>query len=203
MARRSDHSREEIREMALGAAEEIIAREGYGALTARRLAGAIGYTVGTLYLVFKNLDDLILQVNARSLEELYEHLTAATVDSSPGVERTLALAHAYLAFAREQRHRFRLIFQLRVAEQGDPPDWYVARVGRLFAPVEEAIAPLAAGADADEIAQHARTLWSGVHGIVVLALMGGTTVVQAESVEAMIDALVENYLVGLSHRRDA
>ncbi|MFC1797586.1 helix-turn-helix domain-containing protein [Pseudomonadota bacterium] len=31
---------------------------GYEGLSARKVAAAIGYTVGTLYLVFENLDDL-------------------------------------------------------------------------------------------------------------------------------------------------
>ena len=59
MARRSDHSREELREMALAATEEIIDQQGLAGLTARKVAAGIGYTVGTLYLVFRNLDDLI------------------------------------------------------------------------------------------------------------------------------------------------
>lgn len=38
--------------MALEAARRIVREEGLGALTARRVAGAIGYSPGTLYLVF-------------------------------------------------------------------------------------------------------------------------------------------------------
>lgn len=71
MARRSDHSRDELREMALTAAEQIVLENGYESLSARKVASAIGYTVGTLYLVFENLDDLVLQVNARTLDRLH------------------------------------------------------------------------------------------------------------------------------------
>ncbi len=76
MARRSDHSREEIKELALNATEEIVAEAGFQALSARKVASAIGYTVGTIYLVFKNLDDLIMQVNARTLETLFKEVSA-------------------------------------------------------------------------------------------------------------------------------
>ena len=75
MARRSDHSREEIKELALNATEEIVAEAGFQALSARKVASAIGYTVGTIYLVFKNLDDLIMQVNARTLETLFKEVS--------------------------------------------------------------------------------------------------------------------------------
>ena len=76
MARRSDHSREEIKEMALVAAEKMILANGKDGLSARKVAQEIGYTVGTLYLVFKNLDELILHVNGRTLDRLFEKMTA-------------------------------------------------------------------------------------------------------------------------------
>ena len=70
MARRSEHSKEEIRDMALAAAQDIVKAEGLAGLSARKIAKKIGYTVGTLYLVFKNQDDLILTINARTLDAL-------------------------------------------------------------------------------------------------------------------------------------
>ena len=54
MARRSDHTREEIREMALVATEQIVSVAGFSALSARKIAKKIGYTVGSLYLLFDN-----------------------------------------------------------------------------------------------------------------------------------------------------
>ena len=44
--------------MAMAAAREIAEKEGLRGLTARRIAREIGYTVGTLYNLFDNLDDL-------------------------------------------------------------------------------------------------------------------------------------------------
>ena len=71
MARRSEHSKEQIRDMALEAAETIVATDGLAGLSARKIAKQIGYTVGTLYLVFRNLDDLVLHVNARTLDAMF------------------------------------------------------------------------------------------------------------------------------------
>lgn len=67
MARRSDHSREEIKEMALTAALTILEEEGARGLTARKVATAIGYTVGTLYLVFKNQQEMVSQTQCGKL----------------------------------------------------------------------------------------------------------------------------------------
>ena len=58
MARRSDHSRDELYELALVAARRIIEDGGYRALTARKVADHMGYSPGTLYNVFAGLDDV-------------------------------------------------------------------------------------------------------------------------------------------------
>ena len=79
MARRSDHSREELYVMALAAAREIAEKDGLRGLKARRISREIGYTVGTLYNVFSNLDDLIIHLKLRlipvSLDVTYRRST--------------------------------------------------------------------------------------------------------------------------------
>jgi AcrR family transcriptional regulator len=196
MARRSDHSREEIHEMALQAAETILTEEGFAALSARRIAAAMGYTVGTLYLVFKNLDDLILQLNGRTLDELYNHLSRVGGGHGPGLAGSRALGAAYLGFATENKHRFSMIFEHRMPSIDDLPDWYLEKIGRMFSLVEQNLRPLADERSEQEIALAARALWSGVHGIVILARTGRLKVIGGGSVEEMIDSLVLNYLEG-------
>ena len=53
MGRRSDHSRDELLGLALDVAEKVVAQEGIGALTARRISKEIGYSVGTIYNLFE------------------------------------------------------------------------------------------------------------------------------------------------------
>ena len=72
MGRRSDHSREDLRVLTLEAARRLLCAHGLEGLTARRVAAEIGYTPGTLYNIFENLDDLILHVTAGALDGLGE-----------------------------------------------------------------------------------------------------------------------------------
>ena len=51
MGRRNQHSREEQRTMALDAAEALVAAEGLAGFSMRKVAQAMGYTVGNLYLL--------------------------------------------------------------------------------------------------------------------------------------------------------
>ena len=196
MARRSDHSREEIREMALSAAEEIITTQGYQMLSARKVAGAIGYTVGTLYLVFENLDDLLLQVNGRTLDRLHQQIMRDQERSTGAEERLLQLGHSYIQFADSEPDAWKTIFEHRLSDDHEAPDWYREKVARMFALVEERLSQLPVERNPQQIAEAARAIWGGVHGICILAINQTLGVAGVESVQSITQLLMSNFLKG-------
>ena len=198
MGRRSDHSREEIREMALAIAERIVRREGYAGLSARKVAKPMGYTVGTLYLVFKNLDELILHVNARTLDSLYATTTQAFEKAQDPHERVIAIASAYIDFATKNTRRWSMLFEHRHSQGEQRPPWYDQKVARSLALVERALMPLAQHRSANEIKQAAHTLWGGVHGICILALSQNLDTADLNSARVLVESLVDNYLRGFT-----
>jgi len=198
MARRSDHSRDELREMTLTAAEQIVVEQGYEGLSARKVAAAIGYTVGTLYLVFENLDDLILHINARTLDRLHARMTELQANAGDASDYLLQLGETYIAFADEDPHRWAMVFEHRFSENRSVPEWYQEKIARMFAMVEEGLEPLAKDHTRQEITQAARALWGGVHGICILALTDNLGVVGVESVQGLTQSLISNYLKGFT-----
>jgi AcrR family transcriptional regulator len=196
MGRRSDHTRDELRAMLLAAAEETIREEGFRAVTARALAKQIGYSVGTVYNLFESLDDLILEVNGRTLDALHESLTTGATGEN--VEETLrGFARAYVTFATENRHKWNALFEHSMAPGGAVSDGYLRKVNRLFELVEAALAPLFADADTKGRRKSALILWSSLHGICSLALAGKLDLVAVQGISEMADSLVETYLAGL------
>ncbi len=200
MARRSDHSRDEIREMALSAAEAIIDDHGYASFSARKVASAIGYTVGTLYLVFHNLDDLMLQLNGRTLDALYARLTEAVGRCEDGAAGVLALGHGYLEFATRHPQRWGAVFEHNLPAGDQIPEWFLAKVARSFGLVEGELRRLAPDRSQTEIAKAARALWSGVHGVCILGLTERLGIFGAGSLDELVESLIVNYLNGFSHR---
>jgi AcrR family transcriptional regulator len=198
MARRSEHSRDELREMALAAAESIVVDQGFEGLSARKVASAIGYTVGTLYLVFENIDDLVLQVNARTLDRLYERMDRTRADARDARDCLLQLGEVYIRFADEDSHRWAMIFEHRMAEGRELPGWYQEKISRVFAMVEEALQPLAGQRSAREVERAARVIWGGVHGICILALGDRLGVAGVNSVQELTESLISNYLAGFT-----
>ena len=198
MARRSDHSREELREMAITAAEQIVVEQGYEGLSARKVATAIGYTVGTLYLVFENLDDLILHINARTLDRLHARMNESQLHCNDASDCLLQLGQVYIRFADEDPHRWAMVFEHRLTDDQAAPAWYQEKITRMFALVEEGLEPLAGGHTRDEITQASRALWGGVHGICILALAGNLGIAGVESVQDLTKTLITNYLSGFT-----
>jgi AcrR family transcriptional regulator len=168
VARRNDHSRDELRRMSLEAAEDILTREGAHALSVRRIAQSIGYSHGTLYLVFRNLDGLLLELNARTLDDLaaaLEHAAGAQPDARARLD---ALAGAYLRFAREHSARWRLVFEHRLPGGEPVPEVLAQRIARGYRTLHQALADV--GAAARDRAELGAALWAAIHGVCVLAL---------------------------------
>jgi len=204
MARRSDHSKEEITEMILLAAEKIVDAQAYTGLSARKIAAEIGYTVGTLYLVFKNQDELTLTVNARTLDKLYAHLETSVENCDSPQSCVIIMGRAYIEFAKAYPNRWNMIFEHKIPDEALIPIWYESRVEQIFELIEQQLAPLMTNQTDQKLAQVARTLWCGVHGICVLAMTKKLRILGAgvdsggsSTVEILTDSLINNFLAGL------
>ena len=194
LARRADHSREELRDLALAAAQELTARHGLSALTARHVAKKIGYSTGTLYNVFENFTDLAIQMNGQTLDTLYQCVTAGKIEGNPEA-RLKILAHRYIAFTTEHANLWSVIFEPSLPRGDLLPAWYHDKMRRLLALVDTALLPLfGAGQDAAR-QQSVQILWSSLHGI--CSLVNVRMLVTPQAALAMADTLIEVYVAGL------
>lgn len=190
MARRSDHTPEELAALAVDKALEIIDEKGPEGFSARGVAALMGYTVGTLYHVFGDLDGLRLRLNARILDAWHAELVKSLGRTAEDPLRHLA--GAYIGFARRRRNRWLALFEQRTGKPAPLPPWYAEKMARLFALVEAALPP-----EDPHRARSAKVLWAGLHGICVLSLSGKLDAVGSDKPEVLADALLESYLRGI------
>lgn len=195
MGRRNEHTREELREIALQAAEQLVAAHGLAGLSTRKIVARIGYTVGSLYLIFRNLDDLIAQMNERTLDALQERLQTAAAGHPPAVALR-ALAQAYIAFALAETHRWLALYQHRMPEGQSVPESFVGKVEQMFDLVQKELALLGPRRSPADNALAARALWSGVHGICILGLDRKLETVGGRSIQEVTGSLLDHYLAG-------
>jgi AcrR family transcriptional regulator len=193
MARRADHTREELTELAVLAGLESIKKEGFSNFSARKVAIDIGYTVGTLYNVFGSYDGLIWHINARTLDEWFTVMQTA-LEKAKTKNKLHVLAHAYIEYGRTHYQQWVALFEHHTA--GELPEWYMAKMERLFHLVEEALLPLLNN-NKKKTKEASRVLWAGIHGICILSFSGKLDLLQADSAETLTISFIDNYLAGL------
>jgi AcrR family transcriptional regulator len=196
MARRSDHAPEELKRLALESARAIVMEEGLRGLTVRRVAERIGYAPGTLYNLFANLDDLIVQLNAATLDALAVVLVeAARAELAARPER---LVEAYFDFVESRPRLWSLLFEHRLPEGEDLPDWYRPKLAALLGLVAEALGPLMPDQTREARQAATVTMWAGLHGISTLAVTSKLTLVAETEPRALGLLLVRRMLGGES-----
>lgn len=98
------------------AAMRVIARKGMAAATMQEIADEAGVAKGTIYLYFRDRDELVEKTFDTAITQLIAKVEQA-MDSEPTLEKKIRAAmSAKLAFFRENREFFRLYASLRFPE---------------------------------------------------------------------------------------
>ncbi|MEM8838459.1 MAG: TetR/AcrR family transcriptional regulator [Pseudomonadota bacterium] len=194
MARRSDHTREELRRLVLDASRKIVEKEGFRGLRARQIARDIGYTIGTLYNIFEDLDDLVMHMNGETLDALYDTCSDLELTGDPIADLD-RLAHNYLEFTQSHAKLWNAVFEHKLPEDRPVPDWFSEKVSMLLAVIERAIAPLFAKEDPEALHQHARILWMSLFGMTSLESTG--RLLEGETSMILARTLIRTYVDGL------
>jgi AcrR family transcriptional regulator len=93
------------------ASYELIAKRGGENFTLAQACRLAGVTTAAPYKHFKDRDEILGLVAARGLEEMTTRFVAAVEAAGPGTPATIAaIGHAYVRFAIENQHLFRLMF---------------------------------------------------------------------------------------------
>lgn len=106
---RKRRQKQPLRERILDAARLIVTRDGFAALSMRKIADAIGYAPATLYLHFDSRDEIVRALCAEGYAQLLERFAPLATIADP-TERLKTLCRAYVAFGIEHPQSYRLIF---------------------------------------------------------------------------------------------
>src|ERR1700738_1039499 len=91
----------------LDAARAIVGRDGFDALSMRKIAEVVGYSPASLYLHFAGRDAIAHALCVEGHAQLIESLHAHDSVAEP-IERLKAIAHAYVAFGQVHPEVYRL-----------------------------------------------------------------------------------------------
>lgn len=192
MSEKTKQRKAALAERLIGAAELRIERDGLRALRARDLAADAGCSLGAIYNVFDDLNALVMAVNGRTFRRLGEAVNASLAGAGAETpnQRLIIMSNAYLRFASQHNNLWRALFNLQMTADGPVPDWYLQAMGRLFAHIAEPLSEIFPEKDAEGIDLMTRTLFSSIHGIVLLGLARRISGVPVERIEEMIAQLL-------------
>jgi len=163
--------RAKFREELVLAAERSIGTGGLAGLKTRELAREIGVANGAVYNLVEDMDELTLRVGSRTLARLDAALTVAESDGPASPRETLVrIAVAYCDFAAENLGLWRALFEHRMAPGKPVPEWAISEQMNLFRHIYRPLAELFPQRTPAELGVTARSLFSAVHGMVLLGL---------------------------------
>lgn len=169
--------RERFREMMradiLHAAQDLLRRGGFAALSMRALAEAVGVKAPTLYDYFENKDDVLNALFFVGIDEARAHFDRMAALTPPGAARVIGIGLGYYDFAQAHPELFQLIFG-RVDPSYVPGEDQMEAGHQLFLGFRAEVADAIASGDLEptDVDQLTMTLWAALHGVVCLEVAG-------------------------------
>ncbi len=106
---RKQREREEMRTLILDAAKRIFLEKGYAQASIRNIAEAIEYSPGTIYLYFKEKDEIFHALHEEGFRRFLAQMTPLQYVGDP-FERLKAIGRVYLEFAKNNKDFYDLMF---------------------------------------------------------------------------------------------
>ena len=193
--RRQRH-RASLRREILEAASRLFVEEGYEGLTMRRLAERIEYSPTTIYLYYKDKDELLQAVCEEAFSQLVGKLERLQKASSTPLGYLREALRTYVDFGLANPDQYAAAF-LRPIQAEKTPEFENSAGARTFGLLREAVGACAGSgdiqtADAEATAQ---ALWAAAHGITSLFISGQRVPFVAR--QALVDHTIDTLIAGL------
>lgn len=189
IAERKLRHKEELRTLILDTAWQHVKKEGWQALSIRKIADAIEYSVPVIYDHFENKDAIILQFAKQGFAHLIEKLQAAKEKSDDPAEQLRLISDAYWQFAFANKEYYQLMFGLGIAccEVGKVlPEKIVFRE-LVMKPISQILEDSPRNEDNACLKYH--TFWSVLHGLISIKMMVNSDVSDELNKLVMVDAV--------------
>jgi AcrR family transcriptional regulator len=109
VAARKQREREEMRQLILDAAREIFLEKGFQQASIRNIAEKIEYSPGTIYLYFKEKDEIFHALHEEGFGRFLTQMQPLQHVSDP-FERLKAMGRVYIDFALKNKDFYDLMF---------------------------------------------------------------------------------------------
>src|ERR1700712_4313472 len=169
---RKIRQKEEVYSSILRASWKIVEKEGWQALSIRKIAEAIEYSAPVIYDHFANKEAILFEFTRQGFERLNEEMSKAKDTSDLPEQQLVAMADAYWNFAFSNKEYYQLMYGL-----GMPTCETVRQIAELSSfsdSIMDTIKSLVAKSSdtSTDAFLKLHTYWSMLHGLISINMMG-------------------------------
>jgi AcrR family transcriptional regulator len=189
---RKERQKDEIKNEILKASLKLFHEEGYSNVTMRRIAKKIEYSPTTIYLYFKNKDDIFYELHNLGFKKFAESQQKLTSISDP-FERLKQHAHAYIRFAIENPEYYDIMFIMRNVGLylKENKDWNHGERTYTFLRTNIEECMKAGYFHNHSVDVVAFAMWSYVHGIAAIVIRGRSVNIPEPQINILMQKAVE------------
>lgn len=202
---RRQREKEDLRQLILDTAREMFAEEGYASVSMRKIADEIEYSPTTIYLYFRDKNDLLRQICEETFAQLGAKLNSIGKKHGKTLEGLRAGLRAYIEFGVKHPKHYEVTFMLPLAAAADLDEMEYQFAGslgqRAFDYLRSGVADCMENGEIEKgnIDLVSQTLWAGIHG--VTSLLIGHPGFPFVNKKTLINSVIETMLKGLVARK--
>ncbi len=169
---RKEREKEDMRRLILGAARGLFLEQGFEKTSIRNIADAIEYSPGTIYLYYKDKNELLFALHEEAFLKMMQELVKVSSVSDP-FDRLIEMGHQYIKYALENPELYDLMFIMKapmeaLACRDEIWEDGLKSFGLLKLVIEDCVK--AGYFKETNIELMAITIWSYMHGLVTIYL---------------------------------
>lgn len=199
MLTRREKEIHELRQAIIDQSWKIIQEEGWQALSIRKIADAIHYSVPVIYKHFENKEAIVEYFSKEGFCKLANVLRESTSTETSPIEKLEQIALAYWKFASENTAYYRIMFGLGIpaCETINSSDEMKASSSIML----EAIENVLIQNNNEKVDRHLKlkTFWSMLHGFIAIDLLSNQQITKLPP-PTVLDA-VEGFIYTLNKHK--
>jgi AcrR family transcriptional regulator len=185
---RSIQQKEAVREAILNAAKCIIVKEGWQAVSIRKIADAIGYSLPVVYNHFENKDAILEEFVKQGFDMLSEVMLVTKTQYAASTQQLTHMAIAYFEFAFAQREYYQMMFGLGMPSCERVHQ--ITEIAKFSSILIETIQELSNDLVVNEVTKlKFHTFWSILHGLSSINMVNMTATPNEMQQRVLLDAV--------------
>lgn len=198
---RKERDRQEMKQHILQAAKELFLSDGFDNVSIRRIAEKIEYSPATVYLYFKDKQEILLALHDEGFQMLLSRFQRVKSIADP-LERLQGIGREYIKFAFENKEFYDLMYIEqplgRLIENCDESDMLTEVHKVLFQTVEACIK--AGYLPEADVHTAAFTFWATIHGAITIVIRNRCPIFFGTESEVLVNQSLEFVLKSFGKR---